>query len=139
MRLSEFDCDPLSLQERAGSQVVCCCLPLLKVLCVCRARERISWGGGGAGGVLMDLSQPGVWRILHHFISKMEMSWLGTSPQQLESGPVVYLFHSSPVEAPPTSPHPTPSFTGTVLLSFSSLSIFLFSLIQGLVGQGSCQ
>lgn len=108
VRLSEFDCDPLILQERGCSQVARCCLPVLKVLCVCRARE---WGrekkikkreregglqGRGWGGVgsWWTSPSPGVWRILHHFISKMEMSRLGTSPQQLESGPVVYLFHS---------------------------------------------
>lgn len=54
VRLSEFDWDPLSLQERGCSQVVCCCLPVLKVLRVCRAkRERetmVGWGGVGRGG-----------------------------------------------------------------------------------------
>lgn len=53
VRLSEFDCDPLSLQERGCSQVGCCCLPVLKVLCVCRAREkekRDERGGRAVGG-----------------------------------------------------------------------------------------
>lgn len=43
--------------------MVRCCLPVLKVLCVYRATEREVRGGrecGGGGGVLMDLSQPGV-------------------------------------------------------------------------------
>lgn len=50
VRLSEFDWDPLSLQERGCSQVARCCLPVLKVLCVCRAgeKEREREGGGWA-------------------------------------------------------------------------------------------
>lgn len=46
VRLSEFDWDPLSLQERGCSQVARCCLPVLKVLCVYRATEKE--GGGGS-------------------------------------------------------------------------------------------
>lgn len=51
VRLSEFDWDPLSLQERGCSQVGCCCLPVLKVLCVCRPREKEKerWGVGSGG------------------------------------------------------------------------------------------
>ncbi|CAB1430890.1 unnamed protein product, partial [Pleuronectes platessa] len=69
LNLSRFHCfDPGSCssctrfnvtyltQERGCSQVVCCCLPVLKVLCVCRAGEKEK----GGGGVLVDLSQPGV-------------------------------------------------------------------------------
>ncbi|KAK1891453.1 Cadherin-8, partial [Dissostichus eleginoides] len=47
VRLSEFDWDPLSLRERGCSQVVCCCLPVLKVLCVCRAGEKREGEMGG--------------------------------------------------------------------------------------------
>lgn len=39
VRLSKFDWDPLSLQERGCSQVAWCCLPVLKVRSVCRASE----------------------------------------------------------------------------------------------------
>lgn len=51
---------------------------------------------GGWREVLVDLSQSAVWRILHHFISKMKMSRLGSSPQQLESGPAVDFFYFLP-------------------------------------------
>lgn len=62
-------------------------------------REKRRKGGCAfVWGVLMDLSQPASGGFYTISSQKMEMSWLGTSPQQLESGPVVYLIHSQPSE-----------------------------------------
>lgn len=95
-----------------------------------RKRGRGRVGGGlwcwWGMGVLMDLSQPGVERILHHFISKMEMSRLGTSPQQLESGPVVYLFHFLPFLY---KQHP-PSYKLLLLWLCLCLVLFLYSSLH---------